>query len=483
MKYEYDSLYFGGEWHPHIRRDSLITVSPVSEEPLGRSPIATEADVDAAVGAARQALRSAEWGGLSVEQRADCLDRFADELEKSSSLRARLTSEQNGMPLPVAEWAEGDGVVGLLRYYTGILRTTPQEDIRERVDGMGRTVVVREPVGVVAAVVPWNFPQVLTMFKVAPALAAGCSVVIKPSPETTLDTFELAAAANRAGLPPGALNIVPGGVSVGRYLIAHPGVDKVAFTGSTSAGREIGEVCGRLVRPATLELGGKSAAVVLDDADLELFAASLTTTSLLNNGQTCYLSTRLLVPAQLHDDVVEAVAAVMSGLTVGDPLEPGTQIGPLVSERQRDRVESYIAAGEAEGAKLVAGGVRTSGRDRGWFVQPTLFADTANDARIAREEIFGPVLVVIPYRDVDTAIALANDSDFGLGGTVWTADLERGARIARRIESGTVGVNSFNLDFGSPFGGVKSSGVGRELGPEGLAAYHKLKTLLLPPGA
>jgi acyl-CoA reductase-like NAD-dependent aldehyde dehydrogenase len=407
------------------------------------------------------------------------MDRFADELGKNLAERAALTSIQNGLPITFATFAEGNGPIGLLQYYAAIARTTPNEERRPRVDGNGTTVVRREPVGVVAAIVPWNFPQVLTMFKLAPALAAGCTVVLKPSPETTLDALELAAAAERAGLPAGVLNVITGGADIGAYLVAHPGVHKVAFTGSTAAGRQIGEMCGKLLRPVTLELGGKSAAIVLDDADLATTVQGLATASLLNNGQTCYLSTRILAPRTRHDEVVQAVGALASSLTVGNPLDPGTHVGPLVSSRQRDRVESYIELGKTSGAALAAGGGRPD-RDKGWFVQPTVFGGVSNDARVAREEIFGPVLSVIPYGDLEEAVAIANDSDYGLGGTIWTSDVERGLNVARRIETGTVGVNFFDLDLGAPFGGVKSSGLGRELGPEGLSAYQQLKSIYLP---
>ncbi|WP_432066225.1 aldehyde dehydrogenase [Streptomyces sp. C10-9-1] len=476
----YDSLYIGGEWTPASGEGAITAVSPADEQTIGTAPLAQAADVDKAVTAARSALHSAAWAGLTPSQRADAMERFADELEKNQAHRAALTSKQNGMPIAVATAAEGGAPPGLLRYYAALARTLPREERRPRLDGLGDTVVRREPVGVVAAVVPWNFPQTLTMFKLAPALAAGCTVVLKPAPETTLDALELAATAERAGLPAGVLNVVTGGADIGAYLVAHPGVDKVAFTGSTAAGRKIGEVCGRLLRPHTLELGGKSAAIVLDDADLEATVRGLATSSLLNNGQTCYLSTRILAPRSRYDEVVAAVAALAGALTVGDPLDPGTQVGPLVSSRQRDLVESYIAKGRAEGATAVTGGSRPVGRDKGWYIQPTVFANVDNNASIAREEIFGPVLSVIAYDGLDHAVALANDSDYGLGGTIWTSDPDKGLDLARRVETGSVGVNYYALDVGAPFGGVKSSGVGRELGPEGLAAYHSLKSIYLP---
>ena len=478
MHSSYNQLYWGGAWRDSSGGESITVFSPIDEAPVAQVTEASFADVDAAVSAARAAMRSPAWGGLTIEARADLLDGFADELEKTSEQRAALTTLQNGMPIGVANWAEGDGVVNLLRYYVSLSRNTPLEEQRPRQDGMGTTVVRREPVGVVGAIVPWNFPQVLTMFKVAPALAAGCSVVIKPSPETLLDAFELAAAADRCGLPPGVLNIVPGGSDIGAYLVSHAEVDKVCFTGSTATGRRISEVCGRLLRPVTLELGGKSAAIVLDDADLTNVAEGLATSSLLNNGQTCFLSTRILAPRGRHDEVLDAVAALASGLTVGNPFDPATQVGPVVSQRQRERVEHYIQLGKESGATLAAGGARPD-IEKGWFVQPTVFGGVSNDARIAQEEIFGPVLSVIPYRDVDDAVSIANNSEYGLGGTIWTSDVEKGIDIARRVESGTVGVNFYNLDYGAPFGGIKASGLGRELGPEGLASFFRVKSIFL----
>jgi len=285
-------------------------------------------------------------------------------------------------------------------------------------------------------------------------------VVIKPA----RDAFAFASAAEACGFPPGVINVITGGRDVGAYLVAHPLVNKVAFTGSTAAGRAIGEICGRLLRPVTLELGGKSAAIVLDDADLAETVRGLSWASLLNNGQTCYLSSRILAPRTRYDEVVDAVADLARSLRVGDPLDPATRVGPLVTQQQRERVEGFITAGRAEGARVVAGGGRPKDLDRGWYIEPTVLADLAPNATPVREEIFGPVLAVLPYDDIDHAVSLANDSDYGLGGTVWTRDVARGLEVARRVEAGAVGVNFFDLDLGAPFGGVKGSGLGRELG-------------------
>lgn len=478
MQYQYATIYVDGEWIKPEGGESIPVISPTTEQQIGVVPRATAVDVDKAVAAATRGLSSPQWCAIGAQGRAEVLQRLADELEANATERASFTSVQNGMPIAIAEAAEGVAPVAILRYYATLACETPVEERRPRFGGGGTTVVRREPVGVVAAIVPWNYPQVLTMFKLAPALAAGCTVVLKPAPETTIDALELAAAAERAGLPPGVLNIVTGAADVGQYLVAHPGVDKVAFTGSTAAGRAIGEICGRLLRPVTLELGGKSAAIVVDDADLTSVAMGLATVSMLNNGQTCHLSTRILAPRARYEEVVGAVAAMASGLPVGDPLDPSTFIGPLVSRRQRDRVESYIEKGKAGGATLVTGGGRAD-RDTGWFVEPTVFGGVDNNSPIAREEIFGPVLAVIPYRDLDEAVSIANDSEYGLGGSIWTSDPEKGLEIARRVETGSVGVNFYDLDLGAPFGGVKGSGVGRELGPEGMAAYYQSKSIYL----
>jgi aldehyde dehydrogenase (NAD+) len=337
--------------------------------------------------------------------------------------------------------------------------------------------VRREPVGVVAAIVPWNYPQALAAFKLAPALAAGCTVVLKAAPETALDALVFAEAARECGMPPGVLNVVPGGVEAGKHLVSHPGVDKVSFTGSTVAGRIIAEVCGRLLRPVTLELGGKSAAIILDDADLDATLRGLRSVSFVNNGQTCYLGSRILAPRSRYAEVIDALVTLVDGFTVGDPLDGATDIGPVVTARQRDRVLGYIEAGNDSGARLVAGGGIPKDQPRGWFVSPTVFADVDNSDRIAQEEIFGPVLAVIAYDDDADAIALANDSQFGLAGTVWSTDTDRATDVARAVKTGTIGVNGYQLDMGAPFGGVKASGLGRELGPEGLEEFFDLKSI------
>ncbi|AQT80086.1 aldehyde dehydrogenase [Mycolicibacterium litorale] len=448
-------------------------VEAATGEPLGDGASASESDIDAGVAAARAALT--HWQSTSPDHRAAVLTAFAAALDERARGTAELVTRENGMPMSLSRGANGRFPAALVRYYAQLITETAIEEIRPSM--IGHTIVRREAVGVVAAIVPWNYPQALAAFKLAPALAAGCTVVLKAAPETALDALVFAEAAEQAGLPPGVLNIIAGGPQAGAYLVAHPGVDKVTFTGSTAAGRNIGEVCGRLLRPVTLELGGKSAAIILDDADLDVTMKGLRTASFVNNGQTCHLSSRVLAPRSRYREVLEALTAMVGGLTVGDPLDTSTDIGPLVSSRQRDRVLGYIEAGKSSAARLLAGGSVPGDQPRGWFVSPTVFADVDNSDRIAQEEIFGPVLAVVPYDGDDEAIALANDSEFGLAGTVWSTDDERATEVARAVRTGTVGVNDYQLDFRAPFGGVKASGIGRELGPEGLEAFFSLKSI------
>jgi acyl-CoA reductase-like NAD-dependent aldehyde dehydrogenase len=476
-----DELFIGGEWIEPRGSERIAVIAASTEEPAGSVPDGTNADIDAAVSAARAAFDDPNgWSSWSTEDRAQALERLAGELESRSEEIARRVSLQNGMPISIALATEAVVPAVLARYYAGMIRKTTLEEDRQGLLG-GTIHVVSKPVGVVGAIVPWNFPQCLSMFKLAPLLAAGCTVVMKPSPETVLDSLLLAEAIIDAGLPAGVVNIVPGGRELGAYLVEHPRVDKIAFTGSSAAGRTIARRCGELLRPVTLELGGKSAAIVLDDADLTDAAEALFGATLLNNGQTCFLGTRVLAPRSRYDEVVGLLGALASALEVGDSLDPSTQIGPLASARQRDRVEGYIAKGRAEGGRVVAGGGRPDSQERGWFVAPTIFADVENSHTIAREEIFGPVLAVIPYDGVDEAVAIANDSEFGLGGSVWTSDPERGQDIAMRVQTGSIGINHFTLDPAAPFGGVKASGIGRELGPEGLAAYLQLQSVYKAP--
>ncbi|GAA2566434.1 aldehyde dehydrogenase [Mycolicibacterium diernhoferi] len=464
------SVFIAGQFR--AASEATPVIEAATEQQLGLGSAATESEIDDAVAAARAALPG--WSSAGAQERAGALRLFADALQKRAAGTFELCSRENGMPIRLSKGANGMFPAVLLRYYADLLDRSEAEEVRPA--AIGHTIVRREAVGVVAAITPWNYPQALAIMKIAPALAAGATMVLKAAPETALDALVFAEAAEEAGLPAGVLNIVAGGPAAGAYLVSHPGVDKVAFTGSTAAGRVIAEACGRLLRPVTLELGGKSAAIILDDADLDATIKGLRSASFVNNGQTCHLSSRILAPRSRYAEVVDAVAGLADGLVVGDPLQKSTDIGPLVSRRQQQRVLEYIDIGKSE-AKLVAGGSVPGDQPRGWFVAPTVFADVDNSARIAQEEIFGPVLTVIPYATDQEAIDIANDSEFGLGGTVWSPDVERATDVARAVRTGTIGVNEYQLDVNAPFGGVKSSGLGRELGPEGLAAYQVLKSI------
>jgi acyl-CoA reductase-like NAD-dependent aldehyde dehydrogenase len=477
---DYRQLYLGGRWRDPAGTENISVHSATTEELIGSVPRGTDADVDVAVSAARSAFDAPDgWPTWHPTRRGEVLERFAAELDARGAETATRVSMQNGMPIWLAQQFEAGFPPLLLRYYSDLMNGAPAEEERPGMLG-GTSLVSKHPVGVVGAIVPWNVPQGITFLKLAPALAAGCTVVLKPAEETVLDAFLMAEAAAAAGLPPGVLNIVPGGRDLGAYLVSHPGVDKVSFTGSTVAGRAIAETCGRLLRPVTLELGGKSAAIVLDDADLSASIEAFFAATLLNNGQICWLGTRVLAPRSRYGEIVDAITDLARSLTIGDPLNPETKVGPLVSSRQRDRVEGYVATGRQEG-RLTTGGSRPKGFDRGWFLEPTIFADVDRNAVIAREEIFGPVLSVIPYSDDDDAVAIANDSNYGLGGSVWSADQERAADVARKVRSGTVGVNHYVNEPTAPFGGIKQSGLGRELGPEGLQPFQVYKTIYMPP--
>jgi betaine-aldehyde dehydrogenase len=476
----YDRLFIGGDWVAPAASTTIEVISPHTEEVIARVPHAAEADVDRAVTAARQALEQGSWPGLGATDRADLLAKLSATLQSRMSDVAAAISEEMGSPITWSTLAQAFAPTMILDYYAGLARTYPFEELRQGV--LGQALVRREPVGVVGAIVPWNVPLFTTIAKLAPSLAAGCTVVLKPSPETPLDAIILAEALIEVGLPKGVVNILPAGREVGEYLVTHPGVDKISFTGSTAAGKRIASLCGERLRRYSLELGGKSAAIILDDADLESTIAGLLPAAMMNNGEACVAQTRILAPRGRYTDIVEALSEKVGAQKVGDPLDPATEVGPLVAGRQRDRVEKYIALGQEEGAKISVGGGRPAGLEKGWYVEPTVFIDVDNKMRIAQEEIFGPVICVIPYDGADEAVAIANDSDYGLSGSVWTADPQRGLDIARRVRTGTYTINGFTLDFGTPFGGFKESGIGREFGPEGLELFLEYKSVNLPAG-
>lgn len=475
MNMDRDSFFIGNEWVAPATGRTFEIVGASTGEHVATVPEGSEADVDRAVAAARRAFDKSGWPELAPSERADVMRRFMGALAARSDDVTRAVSIQNGMPIALSSMLEGQFSLGVLDYYAGVADLLGAPDVRP--SQMGReTLVDRPAIGVVAAVVPWNFPVALAISKIAPAMAAGCTMVIKPSPGTVLDSYVLAEAALEAGVPAGVLNWVAADRDVGAYLVSHPGVDKVAFTGSTAAGRRIAARCGELLRPITLELGGKSAAILLEDADLGAFLQGVPMSSMLNNGQACYNGTRILAPASRYGEVVDGLAATLASLRVGDALDPETHVGPMASSAHRDRVESFIAKGKEE-ARLVTGGGRPKDTNRGWFVEPTLFADVDNEATIAREEIFGPVLSVISYADDAEAVRIANDSEFGLAGSVWSTDAERALGVARRVQTGTIGINGYMPSLGAPFGGVKASGMGREFGPEAIGAYQQMKSI------
>lgn len=467
-------FFIGGEWVSPSSKSTFTLTDASTEAVIGVVPEGQKADIDRAVAAARAAFDNGSWRNTPSQERATILRRFGAEMKNRQTELTSLVSRQNGMPSWLSAMFEGDVAIGLVDYYASLIDAPISED--KRPSQMGReTFVSKEAIGVVAAIIPWNYPVALAMTKIAPALAAGCTLVIKPSPGTVLDSYVLAEAAIAAGLPAGVVNWVAADRDVGAYLVSHPGVDKVAFTGSTAAGRIVARECGQLLRPVTLELGGKSAAVVLDDVDLNLFVERLPMAAFLNNGQTCFASTRILAPRSRYSEIVDAVTSTAAGLKVGNALDATTQIGPMASLAHRQRVEGYIQTGKSEG-RMTTGGSRPIGLDRGYFVAPTVFADVSNDARIAREEIFGPVLSIIPYDNDADAVKIANSSEFGLGGTIWSKDEGRALSVAKQVSTGTIGINGYAPAVGSPFGGVKASGIGRELGPEALQGYFQLKS-------
>ena len=472
-----DRLFVGGQWVPPATGATIDVVSPYTERVVARVPGAAAADVDQAVAAARAAFDGGPWPRTPPDERADVLQRAAALLHERRAEIADLITLEMGSPTLFSQFVQVPAPVRTLRAYARLAREFPFQEER---GNRARSLLVHEPVGVVAAIVPWNTPLLVTMSKVAPALAAGCTVVVKPAPEAPLDANVMAEAFAAAGLPPGVLSVLPAGREVGEHLVRHPRVDKVSFTGSTAAGRRIAALCGERLARVSLELGGKSAAIVLDDAPLEETVAGLLPLAFVNSGQACVAQTRVLVSRRRHDEFVEAFAEAAAAQPVGDPADPATVIGPLAAARQRDRVEGYVAVAQEDGAKVVTGGGRPASQPTGWFVEPTVLTGVRNDMRIAREEVFGPVVAVLAYDDPDEAVAIADDSDYGLAGSVWTADVAAGVDVARRVRTGTYSVNGAPQAADAPFGGFKASGIGREFGPEGLRLYLETKSIAVP---
>lgn len=473
----YDYLFVGGLRAEPSTKDAIDVFSPHSGALIAQVPAATSSDMDMAIHAAKSAMISPVWGGLCVADRLAVISRFADECERRAPDFARAMTQEMGCAASQVRMLHIDPALRVLRYYLKLAEDYPFEELRV---GERSTIVLRRPVGVVAAVIPWNGPVMLAMMKLSPAFVSGCAVVLKVAPEAPLSSYVLAEAAEAAGLPPGVLNILPANREASEYLVSHPDIRKVSFTGSSSVGRRIAQLCGDDLKRFNLELGGKSAAIVLDDADPGMVANALRLGSFANSGQVCTARTRILAHRDRYDAVVAAIADMASSLNVGDPDDPATQVGPLVSKRQQENVLRCIAQAKEDGARLVAGGGIPPGLEAGCYVQPTVFADVMPDMRIARDEVFGPVVCVMRYDDDDDAVRIANDSIYGLSGSVFTTNIERGMQIARRIDSGTFGINTFGNDICAPMGGVKLSGVGREMGPEGLEEFLEYRSILLP---
>jgi acyl-CoA reductase-like NAD-dependent aldehyde dehydrogenase len=471
-------LYIDGQWVAPATDARIEVIAPATEEVFMRVAAAGEADVNRAVEAARQAFDGGPWPRMSHAQRAQYLSAIADELARRAPDVALIWPNEMGVLHSMAQ-AYAGGVGGTYKFYASLAGKFQFEEERRTFSGARHGLLVREPVGVVGAIIPWNGPIALIAFKLAPALLAGCTVVIKASPEAPGHALIMAEIAEAVGIPAGVINVVTADRAASEALVRHPGIDKIAFTGSSGTGKRIASILGERIARYTLELGGKSAAIVLDDYDVELAARTVAGNACDMTGQVCASLTRLIVSRSRHDRLVEALGSCMSKVVVGDPFDPASQMGPLASARQRETVERYIRQGKDLGFTLAAGGGRPQHLTRGFFVEPTVFGNVDNRAPIAREEIFGPVLVVIAVDNDEQAVDVANDSPYGLNASVFTNDADRAYAVARRLRTGTVGHNALRMDFSIAFGGFKQSGVGREGGVEGLLPYLETKTILL----
>jgi acyl-CoA reductase-like NAD-dependent aldehyde dehydrogenase len=473
-----DRFFIDGRWMQPSSMSRIDVINSATEELYVSVAVAQEADVHRAVAAARHAFDRGPWPRLTHTERAKYIKALGGELDKLGDASAEIWTTESGLIHSVAK-ARATTISDVYHSYADLAETYPFLEKHKLSNGTGVGLLVREPVGVVVAIIPWNAPPILIANKCAPALLAGCTVILKASPEAPGAAYLMAEACQAIGLPPGVLNILTAEREVSELLVRHPDVDKITFTGSTAAGRRIASICGERIARCTLELGGKSAAVILDDYDVGVAAKTITKFATFLTGQVCASLTRIVVTKERHDALVDALSANFEKVKVGDPFDPSTQMGPLAMRRQRDRVENYIQKGKAEGASLAIGGGRPAGLDRGFFIEPTVFGNVDNRSTIAREEIFGPVLSVIPARDEAHAVEIANDSIYGLNASVFTNDIERAYSAARQIRSGTVGHNACRTDLSIAFGGFKQSGIGREGGTEGLLPFLETKTLIL----
>jgi len=474
-----EKLFIGGRWIEPSSTELIDVINPATEEVTIRVAAAQPADMERAIEAAREAFDNGPWPRMEPAERAHYLRKFANALRAQAERLGAIQSYEMGIMFELSKHGP-DWAAARFDYYADLADKFAWIEHHRPVDGGEFGLLVREPVGVVGSIIPWNGPLTITSFKIAPALIAGCTIILKAAPEAPGEAYVLAEIAEEIGLPPGVLNVVAADREASEILVRDPRVDKIAFTGSTAAGQRIGSLVGQRVGRLTLELGGKSAAIILDDFDIGEAADTIATAATRLTGQACSCLSRIIVPRKRHDAMVEALAAIFKSVRIGDPFDSQVDMGPVVSERQRGRILSFMAAGKEEGASLVCGGGRPAQLGQGWYVEPTVFGNVDNASTIAREEIFGPVLSVIAVEEDSHAVDIANDSIYGLNASVFSNDIDRVYAIGRRLQSGTVGHNAFRGgDFTIGFGGFKRSGLGREGGVEGLMPYFETKTMLL----
>ena len=466
----YDKHYYDGAWQASTGSDTSAVISSATEQEWARVPRGSKDDVDRAVKAARRGFDS--WSQVAVDERAQWLEKLAEAMKKRAPQIAEAISHEVGTALGYATKVQVEFPIMMIGMNAKFIREAKLQE------ELGNSIIYKEPIGVVGCITPWNYPLHQIVCKIAPALAAGCTVVLKPAEMAPLSAFFLAESAHEIGLPKGVLNVVSGsGRVVGEAIVAHPDVDMVSFTGSLQAGRRIASVAGDGIKKVCLELGGKSAFVVLDDAPFDKAIPAGVNNCMQNSGQTCSAWTRMLVPRPRHDEAVEMAKAQLAKLTLGDPFDKNTRLGPLASAAQRDTVLEYIEKGKKEGATVVAGGGRPANLPTGFYVEPTIFANVDNNMTVAQEEIFGPVLSIIPYDSEAEAIAIANDSQYGLAGGVWAGTQERALEVARQLRTGQVDINGGRFNVLAPFGGYKKSGIGREIGPLAIEEFFQLKSI------